>query len=275
MKKDNFKKMLLALTLILCLFPAFTNAQENGIPGTLTVGSNSYLYYKYGDLYWMVSNSKEGTPDGTSYTGKLDGENGYYYSAVNKNSACPAGWRLPTWDEATALKTIIDVDRTATDVKWWTNDAEGAYAGINSGSWVNWGIQGVWRLSNNSSTSSIYNTMTSNSSVTPAVFTVDAGSSKTPRWYSVRCVKSVLTTSVENQIISSIKTYYNGQNIVLSGFEKSDIGSHVSIYTLQGINIVNANINTVGEISIPLKLQSGIYLVALSGNRNLTVKVQK
>ena len=161
---------------------------EIGEDGVFTVGSNSYQTQIYGNLRWMVTNSKEGIPVAKTYEGKSEGENGYYYDAAGKNSACPPGWRLPTWEEAEILKATIEANPGSEAVKWWTDADFGAFAGINSGNWTLWGEQGVWRLADRESDGRKYCTMTIKKDGT---ISIEEGSSKNPRWYSVRCVQDV------------------------------------------------------------------------------------
>lgn len=160
-----------------------------GEDGILTVGENEYKTQVYGKLRWMVTNSKEGTPVATTYDGKEKGENGYYYDANTKATACAKGWRLPTWEEATTLKATIEANEGSESVSWWTNEEAGAFAGANTTNWTLWGEQGVWRLADRASDGRKFCTMTivkKDKSIT-----VGDGSNKTPRWYSVRCVQEV------------------------------------------------------------------------------------
>lgn len=156
-----------------------------GADGTFTVGTNTYKTMVYGNLRWMVTNSREGISSATTYSGKAEGENGYYYDADNKVNAVPPGWRLPTFEEAQALKAIIDANPNSEGAQYWRSAAGGAYAGINSGSWTLWGEQGVWRLADKADGKKTA-TLTSNK----GVLAVEDGSTKTPRWFSVRCVQA-------------------------------------------------------------------------------------
>lgn len=160
-----------------------------GADGVLTVGSNEYQTQVYGNLRWMVTNSKEGNPMATTYEGKAEGENGYYYDADTKGSACPQGWRLPTWEEAESLKATIEANRHSESVKWWLDEESGAFAGLNSGQWTLWGEQGTWRLADRESDGRKFCTFTIKKK--EGTITVEDGSSKKPRWYSVRCVQKV------------------------------------------------------------------------------------
>lgn len=156
--------------------------------GSIQVGQNIYTtyYYESTGLEWMVTNSKEGTPLETTYEGKEPGENGYYYDPDNKTTACPAGWRLPTWDEALALKEIIDADRNAVNVRFWTSSESGAFAGQKGNTWSNWGLEGMWRLADrDGSKVCVMHSKSSDQS-----FSVETGTTKTPRGFSVRCVRA-------------------------------------------------------------------------------------
>ena len=153
----------------------------------LVVGENRYYTQIYDGLRWMVTNSKEGTPLETTYEGKQPGENGYYYDAENKTSACPEGWRLPTWDEALTLKDRIESDPQAENVKYWLKADFGAFAGQKANAWSNWGLESMWRLADRESDGRAVCVMHAKAS--DGSFTVEDGTTKTPRGFSVRCVK--------------------------------------------------------------------------------------
>ncbi|MDR3260573.1 MAG: hypothetical protein LBT78_01920, partial [Tannerella sp.] len=178
--------------------------------GTLVVGANTYTTYNYDGVVWMVTNSKEGTPTATTYTGHTAGENGYYYNSTDKLTACPSGWHLPTIAEALALQAIVRSDVTADNVKWWKQSAYGACAGRNSGtlpngSWGQWGTTGIWRLgsgklSNPDDETHVFSTLTNypDSDVDPnhdpvthfiVEESVNDTQSNRARWFSVRCVQ--------------------------------------------------------------------------------------
>lgn len=169
--------------------------------GNFTVGSNTYTTYNYNGVVWMVTNSKEGTPTGDQYTGKIVGENGYYYNSDDKITACPSGWRLPTIAEAQALADLINSDLEAENVRWWVNGEYGAFGGIKSGSgsgsYQAWGTQGTWRIGNGRVIGALdptwtYSTLSSYTTREPRMQVEDGVNdhqSNRVRWYSVRCVQ--------------------------------------------------------------------------------------
>lgn len=169
--------------------------------GNFIVGSNTYTTYNYNGVVWMVTNSKEGTPTGNQYTGKILGENGYYYNSDDKVTACPSGWRLPTIAEAQALADLINSDLEAENVRWWVNGEYGAFGGIKSGSgsgtYQAWGTQGTWRIADGKVTGTLdptwaYSTLSSYTTREPHMQVEDGVNdhqSNRVRWYSVRCVQ--------------------------------------------------------------------------------------
>jgi len=165
---------------------------EIGPDGTFTVGLNKYQTYKYGNLIWMVSNSKEGNASGTTYPGRPEGENGFYYAAAVKTAACPKGWRLPTKDEATALVNEINADKTGEKAKWWMKEENGAFGGgfyasrtdPNTGTWDNLGKIGIWRVADAAGNEN----WTISSDKATGQIKMEESAARV-RWFSVRCVK--------------------------------------------------------------------------------------
>jgi hypothetical protein len=64
----------------------------------LIVGGNTYRTFVFPASIgtWMISGSKEGTPDETTFPGQAEGVRGYYYSFENAQNACPPNFSLPS-----------------------------------------------------------------------------------------------------------------------------------------------------------------------------------
>lgn len=109
------------------------------VPILNTIGSNVYKTYRYptgaSDAMecWMVENSIEGTGISKGYgldwagaaigTINRDGNpsyrglvSGYYYRWYQRNSACPTGWSVPTYDQWSALYRGL----LSNPSRWWT-----------------------------------------------------------------------------------------------------------------------------------------------------------
>ncbi len=280
--KQLFTKSALAI-FTACTLSLSVSAQTDGTPGVFTSeAGNSYLYYQYGDLYWMVSNSREGDPKYKTYhaegeDSKAEGENGYYYYAGEKEQACPEGWRLPTREEADKLIEYILKDETAEDVRWWNRAEDNAFAGaIRDEKATAWGIYGIWRLANGT------NTATGDENWPHFTMTIDPSKgkcytdtgSKKGLGYSVRCVKSVNDTGLD-KVQGRLDAYFSGNNIVVVGLEAQDLGASIIVFDIQGIELIRIPVNAVQRYTIPVNLSQGTYIVALTGTRNLTVKIQK
>jgi uncharacterized protein (TIGR02145 family) len=112
---------------------------KNGVATSTRIGQHDYLIHAYNGKCWMVQNSMEGTAQATYYETYETRVNGYYYTHAQATGACPGEWELPTTEEFTALKTVIDEDKTTTG-KWWFVLEEGAFAGhrYGDGRWYNW-----------------------------------------------------------------------------------------------------------------------------------------
>jgi len=73
----------------------------------MKIGNNSYLTYDFpsghdGSLQtWMIQNSVEGSPSFASLG------HGAFYNTNTRSTACPTPWRVPTWDEYSALTPIL------------------------------------------------------------------------------------------------------------------------------------------------------------------------
>ncbi|MDR0680297.1 MAG: fibrobacter succinogenes major paralogous domain-containing protein [Dysgonamonadaceae bacterium] len=108
-----------------------TDNSEDTNEGSATakIGDNMYKIYTYPyDVgTWMLENSKEGTPSATTYTGRAEGERGYYYTFEQAPEACPNtdGWYLPNPTEWRGLATYLNA-HTSSPTAW-------PY-------WLDWGI---------------------------------------------------------------------------------------------------------------------------------------
>lgn len=163
--------------------PIIVNIQDCACcGGAQQIGNGTYLTRLYGTDCWMVENSKEGSASATyfgeniSTTTITNGStyrpstiNGqHYYGDGNRNSACPAGWHMPTFAEATNLINAVypDISQNngANGAKWWagpsalwlnsTNPNAALTGGAfyyNSGGygyqWRYWSQIGYWWLS--------------------------------------------------------------------------------------------------------------------------------
>jgi uncharacterized protein (TIGR02145 family) len=128
-----------------------------GLGGTAVskhIGNNDYLTHAYAGKCWMVQNSNEGTQaEATSYKKEESyAGKGYYYAWEHTkipDNACPAGWRLCTDAEATALVTAVNKDKTGVG-KWWLDKDHDAFGGAyytvvhGSPGWKEWGTYGYW-----------------------------------------------------------------------------------------------------------------------------------
>lgn len=281
----SFTKSVLAVA-VACALTASVEAQTNGNPGTFESASgNSYLYHQYGDLYWMVTNSREGDPINKTWgteleDSKAEGENGFYYLAKEKEQACPDGWRLPTRAEGNALMEIIKTDKEAKEVRWWTKASDNAFAGAirNGGVSAGWETYGVWRLAtglneDNGNENWIHFTMT----IDPATnkWYTEVGSSKAHA-YTVRCVKAVNGgTGVEASKTSDTwKVCFVKNTLTISGLNTGDYGAKVAVINVQGRKVLEREVDAT-ELEVTSHLPAGVYLVVLNGTRNLTTKVIK
>jgi hypothetical protein len=107
-----------------------------------TIGKNTYQTYKYDNTIWMVEDLKEGTYTYDRYDNdpnKLT----YYYSRSQANVACPAGWALPSVQDASALVTYINLYASPAETSCWT--APSVLKGnCNSTNWEGWGTTTLW-----------------------------------------------------------------------------------------------------------------------------------
>lgn len=283
-----FTKSMLLVALA-CAVATSVKAQTNGNPGTFESASgNSYLYHRYDQLYWMVTNSREGDPVNKAWGSetndpKAEGENGFYYLAKEKEQACPQGWRLPTRAEGDALMEKIKADKDAKEVCWWTRAGDNAFAGAirNGGASAGWEAYGVWRLATGLNEQSgdenwIHLTMT----VDPAAnngegkWYTEIGSSKAHA-YTVRCVKAVDGSGIgDNKVDNAWNVSIAGNELTISGLHANDLGSKITIVDLRGMKVLEREVNATG-LEISTHLPSGVYFVVLSGTRHLTAKIIK
>ena len=168
-------------------------------------------------------------------------------------------------------------DETAEDVRWWNRAEDNAFAGaIRDEKATAWGIYGIWRLANGT------NTATGDENWPHFTMTIDPSKgkcytdtgSKKGLGYSVRCVKSVNDTGLD-KVQGRLDAYFSGNNIVVDGLEAQDLGASIIVFDIQGIELIRIPVSAVQRYTIPVNLSQGTYIVALTGTRNLTVKIQK
>lgn len=186
------------------------------VPILNTIGSNVYKTHRYpsgtsGAMEcWMVENSIEGTGISKGYgldwagaaigTINSDGNpsyrglvSGYYYRWDQRNSACPTGWSVPTYDQWSALNRELYSNPS----RWWAGPlaeannilAGTAIKGPQGIYWNRWmhsslGSEGCWWESLKRRyirTANHYSTLSISSEITSLEYQY---------WYSVRCVKN-------------------------------------------------------------------------------------
>jgi hypothetical protein len=122
--------------------------QTCGTAGPDLVGASGTTYRTY--IYprtigtWMITPSKEGTPDYKQYTGQTEGARGYYYKKAHYASACPAGWHVPTETEWTKLCSYLMSEASVSEYARMTPEylMGGMYPTSGSPAW--WGTKGLF-----------------------------------------------------------------------------------------------------------------------------------
>jgi uncharacterized protein (TIGR02145 family) len=158
-----------------------TDNSEDANVGSTTakIGNNTYKIHTYPDGVgtWMLENSKEGTASYKTYTGRAEGELGYYYTLAQASTACPNEWSLPYPDEWRRLATYLNANTLPST---WTY-------------WLNWKILGGYRTTTiftHWNSSALYWTSSANylyiSSEGKLERTADVSDGHT---YLVRCIK--------------------------------------------------------------------------------------
>jgi hypothetical protein len=82
---------------------------------------------------------------------------------------------------------------------------------------------------------------------------------------------------VQTRLIASLpKITHAGNEITVTGLQKTDAGSRIAITDIQGrillSEVLPANVGETGKAAYRLPLSSGIYVATLSGSRSLTLK---
>jgi uncharacterized protein (TIGR02145 family) len=94
----------------------------------LSAGEYEYTTWIFpnGVGQWMTKNSKYGSPDYLQAADRETPGEGGYYSNSSKTTACPDGWRLPTYEELenvyVYMKTQCSLIPSST---WWSSDRIG------------------------------------------------------------------------------------------------------------------------------------------------------
>ena len=78
-----------------------------------------------------------------------------------------------------------------------------------------------------------------------------------------------------DKVQGRLDAYFSGNNIVVDGLEAQDLGASIIVFDIQGIELIRIPVSAVQRYTIPVNLSQGTYIVALTGTRNLTVKIQK
>jgi uncharacterized protein (TIGR02145 family) len=129
---------------------------SRGTSGTDLEGDNgTYTTFKYpaGLGTWMTTNSKEGTPTWKTYSGREEGERGYYYNDTDAQTACPQGWTLPTFNQFNDLKNYLSkiTTETAENIHWIGNNEFSGYVnGDDSNKGYDWDVRLMLRGKANS-----------------------------------------------------------------------------------------------------------------------------
>jgi uncharacterized protein (TIGR02145 family) len=170
----------------------------------MRIGKHDYLTYVYGEMRWMVENSREGICSGITYGRDANGnqtvggggdydnlENGYYYASDQAPSACPEGWGLPTTSEVDELISRVYDDEDGDGRWWWWGDdgsQYGAFAGWKRGvtdgnRWNEWDMFGKWWVDTSTGVDKLLMGCSGYLAWDPRRF--DDGTT----WCSVRCVQ--------------------------------------------------------------------------------------
>jgi glycerophosphoryl diester phosphodiesterase len=83
-------------------------------------------------------------------------------------------------------------------------------------------------------------------------------------------------TKIENPDMNKntgINARYESGNIIISGLERNHIGSDVFLYDLQGLLICKDIVKTEPQMIIVKRLQTGIYILNISGNQQASIKI--
>jgi hypothetical protein len=84
------------------------------------------------------------------------------------------------------------------------------------------------------------------------------------------------TTKIENLSVkenSNITARYKSGSIMIDNLDKSDIGSNVAVYNMQGGLIYRNKITSEPQMIIPIDASTEIYILTISGNRSVGLKL--
>jgi hypothetical protein len=129
---------------------SLTVIQTTGAGPHVTGNSGkSYATYCYPNgLGCWTANIAEAGQSQTTYTGKTEGERGYYYLSANASAACDkvAGYAIPTSTQWNALKAYLNAGATpAADKAFFFSEiAMAGHYVPTSKAWAAWGTSGDW-----------------------------------------------------------------------------------------------------------------------------------
>ena len=86
----------------------------------------------------------------TTFTGRAEGERGFYYNWRAAEIVCPAGWSLPTLTDLNGLRNTVNAMPNNTNANnprrfWGVTNALAGYRESADGSFRNWGIWSTWQ----------------------------------------------------------------------------------------------------------------------------------
>jgi hypothetical protein len=84
---------------------------------------------------------------------------------------------------------------------------------------------------------------------------------------------STLAENLNVNTRTKITAMYNGNILSVNGLDKNDIDGYISLYDLQGRLIYREKVTNIPQMNIFRNLQSGIYIVTLSGYREVNIKL--
>jgi len=208
-----------------------------------------------------------------------------WYTVVNSNNVCPAGWHVPSDSEWLALGNFLGGDTVAGDklkeagtIHWLatesTVDNSSSFTALPGGfrgnptNFINMGLQGVFWSATPWGSSAFQRAYcfilkAENSSLSESVGVANCG-------MSVRCLKNSPSAIEDIHLKNEIEISPNPATTTITVSVDQPGNRTISMYNLLGTLIIHKNLTSKSNVIDIAALANGIYIIRIIGTDGIT-----